>query len=58
MTRVGESTPMFRAAVVAVAVLAAVIIGAVLWALPAWVWMFALGIAVGVVGERRWARRR
>jgi Flp pilus assembly protein TadB len=54
----GEFTPMVRAGIVVLALLGALIVGAVLWALPAWFWMFVVGVAVGVVGERRSARRR
>ena len=49
---------MVGAGIVTVAVLAALIVGAVLWALPAWLWMFMVGVAVGVLAERRLARRR
>jgi len=35
-----------------------VIIAAVVWALPLWLWTFAVGIGAGVIGERRWAQHR
>jgi hypothetical protein len=39
-------------------VMAAVIVGAVLWAVPMWMWTFVLGVGVGVFGYRRWAQAR
>jgi Flp pilus assembly protein TadB len=54
----GEFTPMARLGIVALVLVGALIVGAVLWALPAWFWMFVVGVAVGVVGERRRAHRR
>jgi hypothetical protein len=36
----------------------AVIIGAVLWAVPFWMWTFVIGIGVGLFGYRRWGHGR
>jgi len=35
-----------------------VIVGAVLWAVPMWLWTFVLGVGVGVFGYRRWEQAR
>ena len=35
-----------------------VILAAVVWALPVWLWTFVAGLGFGVIGERRWSQRR
>jgi hypothetical protein len=39
-------------------VFVAVIIGAVLWAVPFWIWTFVIGVGVGLFGYRRWGHGR
>jgi hypothetical protein len=43
---------------VVLGLIALVIVSAVLWAVPVWLWTFAFGVVGGGVGERRWAQRR
>lgn len=57
-THLATTTPMLRVAMVTAVGLAAVIVGAVLWALPVWAWTFAISVAVGAGATRQGMQRR
>ena len=48
----------FWATTVLLGAVMVVIVGAVVWAMPMWIWTFVLGVGVGVFGYRHWEQAR
>jgi len=53
-----DKSVAFWITAVLLGLMTAVIVGAVVWAVPVWLWTFVLGAGVGVFGYRRWDHAR